>query len=379
MSRLRDSSVPPLVFANLSSFVFSDAAGSARLKEHYFDSFAARLRLSLRPLLPASDLEDSLNAARYGARRALGHTRWETEFGQIISELELLYKYRSAPLPGSTQPRKVDIFTNTGGSDITRVKEAIKRVESLTGSQARDKEYPKLAASAALIGDAQLAEDLLARIEDEETRRSTSVNVYGTLVKKSLASSDPDQAKAYAIKISDPLGRSLVVDSVARAMSKAGKSKQLIKEFYNAAVSQLQREVPTHNVARGMLILARSLLATDQESGTDAMRATVSILNRAGSNRPFSKESNVAGDLDAWVSMSSGMLKVGEVLDLSEMIGPAFQDMARRDFSEAQNLAVSFTHRGLGLMAQLSTARVLLEEAGHFKAPVKAEEKEVRK
>jgi hypothetical protein len=378
MSRLRNSSAPPLVFANLSAFVFSDVSGSTRLKEHYFDSFAARLRLSVRPFLPADDLEDSLNAARYAARRAAGLTRWETEFAQIISDLELLYKYRSSPVPRSPQTKKIDVFANTAGSDITRIREAVKRVESLMSPQARDKEYNKLAASAALLGEAQLAEDLLSKIEDEELRRITSVSVYGSLIRKALVNSEPDQAKAYAMRITDPLGRSLVVDWIARAMAKAGKTKQVIKEFYNSAVSQLQRELPTHNTARGMLILAKSLLTTDQESGTDAMRAMVSILNQGTSNRPFSKESSVPDELGNWMSMSSAMLKVSDVLDLSEMIGPAFQDLAKRDFNEAQNLALSLSHRGLSLLSQLATARVLLEEAGALKAPLSGEEKEMR-
>ncbi|HXF04466.1 MAG TPA: hypothetical protein VNM72_03515 [Blastocatellia bacterium] len=128
----------------------------------------------------------------------------------------------------------------------------------------------------------RLAEELLSRIENDELRRRASVGVYGPLVRKTLGEADWVQAKIYALKIGDPLGRTLVVDWVARAMTAANQEEQAIKELYYAALAQLQRDSRTHDLGKSFLILARSLFTMDPEGSFIAINVAVSAQPRAG-------------------------------------------------------------------------------------------------
>jgi hypothetical protein len=367
LAHLRNSSVSPLILANFGNFILRDKEVSAGLKDYYFESFAARLRRDLRPGLTMSDLEDLLNAARFAARRARGYPRWEAEFDQINSEFEALLKSLSLSAPSAAPARSIDMSSHSAAAsgDTAEIEKSASRADSLINSEARDREYAALAASAAQKADLRLAQDLLSKIEDDALRRRASVRVYSPLVRKALSEFDYAQARAFALNITDPLGRSLVADHIARAMSGANEEKQLVKEFYAAVLSHLRRDPPTQDAARGYLILARSLLSFDAEASFEAMDWAVYVLNKSETSRPFA--SGASEDISMWVRRDTPLLGVEDALDLTEMIGPAFREMSRRDFNRSQSQALGISSPGLSLLAQLGTARGALDDVKSFR------------
>jgi hypothetical protein len=213
-----------------------------------------------------------------------------------------------------------------------------------------------------LNGDLSLAEQILARIGNEELRRKTSTAVFGPFVRRAAGDGEFEQAKLYALRIGDSLGRTMVVDWVGRAIQKRSQNKAPIKEFYDAAVMLLERDERTEDVVRGLFILSLSALEIDQETAFAATRAAMNVLNRLRLIRPFSRGSDVTGNLGAWISESSDMLRPGETLDLSELIGAVFQKLAKRNLEEAMVLSLGISQPGLSSLARLGALRVSLAE-----------------
>jgi hypothetical protein len=246
--------------------------------------------------------------------------------------------------------------------DTKKISEAASQVETSVSPRNRDLEYQRLAIEAAQNADTGLAEKLLSKINDEELRRKTSIGVYSPLVRKALNENDWFQAKTFALKVTDPLGQSLMADSVARDMSKARQDKQAIKAVYDAALTNLNLESPSLVVAKGIMFLAKSLMNIEPETGFDAVNIAISALNRTDITQPFLKKSGVTGGLDPWVTQSNPMLGVDEYFDVTETIGPLFKEMSKRDIARAQTAASGLSHRGLRSLAQLGIAREMLDE-----------------
>jgi tetrahydromethanopterin S-methyltransferase subunit F len=366
LSQLRDSSVSPLYLLGFANFVFFDDKGPAQLRDYYFESVAIRIRRGVRPDVDARDVEDLINAARAAGQQAKGYPRWQAEFAQIVSDFESLLAARSLPVPGFPSPRAVEMPKAATEGDTRDIAEAAERVENIRDWKVRDKEYKKLAVSAANKADVKLAEKLVSKIEDEDARRKASIDIYSPFVRRALAESDWAAARMYALKVADPLGRSLVVDWVAQKMTGAKQDKELVKELYDAALAQLRHDSPTRDVALGFLALGRSIFAMDRERSLDAMRWAVYVLNKAGDARPSSGSPELAGELGTWVRQGS-MLRPEETLDMTEVIGPAFHEMGKRDFNEALGLASGLSDQGLSLMARVGVVRTLVEEVRNSK------------
>lgn len=370
LSQLRDSSVSPIYLLGFANFVFFDDKGSAQLRDYYFESLAIRIRRGVRPDVDARDVEDLINAARAAGQTAKGYPRWQAEFAQLVSDFESLIAARSLPVPRSTRTLMVEMPKAATEGDTKDIAEAAEKVENIRDSKVRDKEYKKLAVSAANKADVKLAEKLVSKIEDEDTRRKASIDIYSPFVRKALAESDWAAARVYALKVADPLGRSLVVDWVAQKMTGAKQDKELVKELYDDALAQLRHDSPTRDVALGFLALGRSIFTMDPEGSLDAMRWAVYVLNKAGDARPLSVGSEMGGELGTWVRQGS-MLRPEETLDMTEIIGPVFHEMGKRDLNEALGLASGLSDRGLSLLARLGVVRTLVEEVRNSKKLVR--------
>lgn len=371
LSQLRDTAVSPLYLVGFSRFVFLDDKASAQLRNQYFASVAIRLRRDIRPDVDARDVEDLINAARAGGQTAKGYPRWQAEFAQIISDFESLLAARSLPVPGSPRSLSVEMPKVAREGDTKDIAEAAERVSNIKDAKARDKEYKRLAVSAAQNADLKLAEDLMSKIEGEAARLKASIEIYSPFVRKALAESDWTAARMYALKVADPLGRSLVIDWVAQRMTGAKPNKELVKEFYDAALAQLKHDSPTRDVALAFIALAHSIFVMDREGSLDAMRWAVYVLNKAGDARPVSGGSELGGELGTWVRRQGSMLSPEETLDMTEVIGPAFHEMGKRDLAEALGLASGLSDRGLSLLARLGVLKAIAEEVRNSKKLVK--------
>jgi hypothetical protein len=114
-------------------------------------------------------------------------------------------------------------------------------------------------------------------------------------------------------------------------MVSAGQDKELIRELYTEARAQFQRDPPTQDVAKGLLILVSSEARIPSDGCFTALSEAVSVLNKTALSRPFSKESAPSGELASWVRWTTPTRRLEEILDLTERIGSAFQEAARRD------------------------------------------------
>ncbi len=367
MNRLRNSPVKPSHLLNFNSYAMRTDS-SAQLQEQFFSSLAARLRRDIRPDANANEIRSSLQTARIAMQMVTSLPHWQSEFADIVQTLESLFTARNLPLPG--HPVRVSVDTSmmnpSSVGDTQGVAEIAERMVTVKDSRTRDREYQRLAFTAASNSDARLAEELLSKIDDEETRCSTSMMIYSPLIRKELSERNWTQAQKYAAKITHPLGRTIVLDSIAQAMPKA--DKLAVKEIYDSAAAQLYREVPTEKVAKAFLFLAKSLFRADPEGSLEATKSAVYVLNKLRTNDDLSAESEARGALSTWLRLPSS-IDADEAMDLTEMILPLFKDMAKRDANSAMATAYSFSHAGLYSLAQLGIARGLMEEAGKTRKP----------
>ena len=343
IGRLRDSSASPFFLLNFQSFVLTKNT-SASLRDAYFEALAFRLRRDITNESPTREIEELLQAARAAAQMARGFARWESEFIQIIAEFERRLTTRSQAIPGPIRRIAVDfpdlIATE---SDSREVAEAALRAAAITNPKARDTEYRELAVRAAMKADVRLAEDLLSRIDDDELRRITSVAVYSPLVRRALRDANVIQASGYVLKISHSLGRSLVVDSMARSI----QNKEALKDLYDGALSRSERDPRSQSAVKAALILAKSMLTAKAARSFEALSWAVYAMNNCAETLSLIESSETPREVQIWVGLPSGMHRSEEVLETTELIGQVFRDFGWLDGRQAQAWAMALSARSI--------------------------------
>lgn len=359
IDRLRDSPITPIYLMNFYRFAMGQDR-SPELKEYFLRSLTVRLKQAIRPGTPTSELSDHLVTAQFALRLAGGYERWEEELQTIVLTIEEILRAASAPAPESPKTITISMPPDIAPGDTGDVAEGARRVENVIGSGIRDQSYRELAAKAALKGDLRLAEDILSKIDSEGTRRDANLAVYGPFVRKATSDSDWPRAREYASRILLPLGRTLALDKVAQTVPRSYHDKEFVRETYRAASRQLQREAPSEEVAKAYLVLAKSLSSIDAERGLGALSWAVYVLNKVSRNGDLTRDFRVQGELALWVRVPGPFMSHEEVIDLSELIGSVFTDLAKRDFESAQSLALDLVHQGLYSFAELGVVRGLL-------------------
>lgn len=364
ITQYASGSVSPVELLRLDRFAL-DPDRSPLLREHYFTMLAIRCAQGLRP-------DASIEALRAGsqtAQRALGIAtgpRWPVRFQEIISQYESLLSSRSAAPAQVPETKFVDMSMMSGAKagDTAEIEERSQRVQRINDPKGRDKEYSRLAASAAGNENLSLAEDLMSKIEGDESRRGTSVSVYGPLVRKELSQGgDWTKAQYYALKITHPLGRTLVLDIIGQMILRSGKAKRdEANDVYDTATAKLTHDGITEDVAKGFLVLAKSLAAIDPERSLEAVNSAVFVLNKLTKSADWLADSETSSALASWVSLPIPTVRYDEVLDLTEMIGPLFKEMARRDLKSAESTAYELSHPGLSSLAELGIVSELKKE-----------------
>lgn len=370
IDRLSSSSITPIYLLNLRRFVLTPER-STQLKQRFFEALASRLRRDISPAVPSEEVNIGLVTAQDALGLTAEYPRWQVEFEGIISGFQELLAARSAPAADARNSKTIPIpmMDDVKAGDTREIAEAIPRVERIKESRARDSKYQEMATKAASSSDLRLAEEIISKIEDEAIRRDANLSVYSPFVRKAINESDWTGAREYASKIVDPLGRTLVLDQIARGMARSNKDKQSAKDVYDLAAYRLRRESPTEDVAKAFLILAKSLSTVDPDESLYAASWAVYILNRLTRNGELMGDVKVGSALAWWVSLPT-FRHHDEVLDLTEMIGPFFREMAKRDPEVAQTVAHGFVDQGLYSIAQLGIVRALLEKAGNSKSVV---------
>lgn len=369
MSQFSSGTVSPVELLRLDRFALSPNR-SPQLREQFFLALAARCTQGLRPDAPT----EALRVGSRTAQRALSMAtapRWQAKFEEIIYQYEALLSSRSAaPTPAPrTEFVDMSMMSASKAGDTTEIEEKSQRVQSNNDPKARDKEYQRLAAAAASNENLSLAEDLMSKIEDDEARREASVTVYGPLIRKELSQGDWTNAQSYSLKISHPLGRTLILDIVAQMVLRSDKGKrEEARQIYDTALSKLQHDGATEDVAKGFLVLAKSLGTIDSEHSLEAMNWAVFVLNKLAKGADLLADSETSRALASWVSLPILTVRYDEVLDLTEMIGPLFKEMTKRDLNTAESTAYSLAHLGLSSLAQLGIVSELQKELRNSKA-----------
>jgi len=370
IDRLSTSSLTPIYLLNLNRFVLNPER-SEQLKDYFFAGLAIRLRRNLNPAVPSDELRTNLATTQDGLRMTGNYPRWQGEFEGIELAFQELLTARSIAAADVRNGKVIPIpmMDEIKPGDTQEIVEAVPRAERIKESKARDSKYQEMATKAASRSDLRLAEEIISKIEDEAIRRDANLSVYSPFVRKAINESDWAGAKEYASRILDPLGRTLVLDQIVQGISKSNKDKQPVKDVYDLAAYRLRRESPTEDVAKAYLILAKSLSNVDPEESLYSASWAVYILNRLTRNGELLGEVKVGSALAWWVRVPA-FRHHDEVLDLTEMIGPFFKEMAKRDPATAQTVAHGFVDQGLYSIAQLGIVRALLEKAGNPKSVV---------
>jgi len=363
MTQYASGSVSPVELLRLDRFAL-DPDRSPQLREQFFQSLAVRCAQGLRP-------DSSIEALRAGsltAQRALGIAtgpRWPVRFQEIVSQYESFLSSRSAAPAQAPETKFVDMsmMSATKAGDTVEIEERSQRVQRMNDAKGRDKEYQRLAASAASNENLSLAEDLMSKIEGDETRKGTSVSVYGPLIRKELSQGDWTKAQYYALRISHPLGRTLVLDIIGQMILRSGKAKrEEANEVYDTAMAKLEHDGITEDVAKGFLVLAKSLGTIDPERSLEAVNSAIFVLNKVTKSADWLADSETSSALASWVSLPIPTVRYDEVLDLTEMVGPLFKEMARRDLKSAESTAYKLSHPGLSSLAELGIVSELKKE-----------------
>jgi len=359
ISRLSSGSLTPIYLLNLQRFVMSPER-SAKLKEYFLGALASRLRRDLSVPVSSADIEASVVAAEGALRITSSYPRWRAEFADIRSGLQEMLTARSVPI-ASTASRKLIPIENTNEvkpGDTQEIVDSLPNIASMPPSQASDLRYKEMAVKAAVSGNLRLAEEVLAKIENDALRRPTTLAVYGPFVRKAIKETDLMAAREFASKIADPLGRTLVLDEVARV--KTIKDKQFVQETYGLATDKLRRDSPTEDVAKAYLILARQMSTIDPDGSLESLSWAIYILNKLTRNGELADNTRIDGALAWWVNLRSVFSFQDEALDLTELLGAIFTELARRDPNTAQMVGDGLLHQGLYSIAQLGVVRGML-------------------
>lgn len=368
IDRLRDSPITPIYLMNFYRFAMGRDR-SPDLREYFLRSLTTRLRQAISPGATSSELTEHLGTAQFALRLAAGYERWQEELRGVVFTIEELLRASSAPTPESAKTIRILMTPDVAPGDTNDLAEDALRAEKVAGSKTRDQRYRELATNAALKGDLRLAEDLLSKIDSEETRRDANLAVYGPIVRKATSDSDWPRAREYASRILLPLGRTLAFDRIAQSVPRSYHDKEFIAETYRLAARRLQRETPSEDVGKAYLVLAKSLSSLEAEQSLEALSWAVYVLNKVTRNGDLGRDFRVQAEMAFWVRIPGAFMSHEEVIDLSELIGPVFTDLAKRDPESAQSLALDLAHQGLYSFAQLGVTRGLLEESEGVSTP----------
>jgi len=363
INRLRSSSLSPIVLLNLSVFVLTPAC-SGQLKDYFFESLAIRLRRVVNSTVPPIEIYHGLVASEQATKMSANYPQWQAEFERMNSALQELMKARAVPDPraGNNNVIPISAMDEIKAGDTQEIVEGLSRVGRINDSKARDARYQEAATNASLSSNLTLAEEIMSKIEDEDIRCETNMKVYSPFARKAITESDWAGARDYASKIVDPLGRTLVLDRIARGMFQSNKDKHSVMETYGFAAYRLRQESFKENVAKAFLILAKSLYTIDPDESLGALDWAVHILNKLSRNGELLDDFKVGDAVALWVKLPTFSLH-DEVLDLTELIGPLFAEIAQRDADTAQSIANGFSDQGLYSFAQLGVVKGLLENS----------------
>jgi hypothetical protein len=289
----------------------------------------------------------------------------QPEFDSLTLAFESAFKERSLPLPGPPVTRAVDMTATTQVSTeyAQEIKDELAKAAALPDVHARDSAYQTLALKAAANGDIGRAEEIAAKISDEDVRRFISVQLYGPSVKKATGESDWALAQNLAAKIADPLTRALAFDYIAQAMLTAKASKQDVIDLYNAVLAKLYNEFVTERVVKATLVLAKSLYGIDREQGREAVRSFAYVLNKLNNKVETIEESPVEASLNTWMRQSGYGLKPDEILNLPDMVTATFEELAAHDVDAALGISLKINHRGMYALSQLAISNALLKQS----------------
>ncbi|MEW6128601.1 MAG: hypothetical protein AB1757_16295 [Acidobacteriota bacterium] len=265
------------------------------------------------------------------------------------------------PAPRKNITVDMSVLNSAAEVDTQDIRDEIPRVESMNDVQARDREYQQLATKAAYKADARLAEELMAKITDDEIRKETTLKVYSPLVRKAMDDKNWLLARAYAFKVSDPLGRTLILDTLMQRMAKAGEEKNRIREIYVATLNQLASDEPTDKVAKAFLLIARGQLAIDAELKREAINSAVSVLNGLAKKDEKFAESSIGGVIGTWIRYPEYSYRPDEVLALTDMTAQVFKELAKENPDTAYEISVGITHTGLRALSHLAISKGLME------------------
>ncbi len=362
INQMHANLVDPSVMVDLKRFILASDR-SSELKELFFQSIAAQLRLSIRPDKTPHELTGYLYTARDMLSFATArYPNWQAEFADIVSIIEAIFTERSQPVPGPPLRRIMDtsMMTEAVPGDTQEISKSLSRVDAIKDSKARDREYQRLAAKAGFSTDTPLAESIISKIENENIRRETTVMVYTPMVRKAIAESNWSYAQRLALNLQDPMGRTLLLDQIAEAMAKARENKLEVMDVYRLAIGKLQREETTQQVAKAFLILVKSLLPFDREAGVDAANSAIWVLNKIAKKDDLLEEAPLES-VSPLVSSPNLFLNSEDVLVLPELLGKLFKDLAKRNADESVMIADGLAHWGLYSLARLAISKALVE------------------
>lgn len=357
---LNNSSITPIYLLNFNRFALRPER-SIELKNYYLKSLSSAIRQSIRPdTSTVQQINSALQTAGDALSFSRGFPQWQQEFETIIISLRELLATRSASA-SRLQNIYIPMTPEIEPGDTKNIADEAATLQHNKDPNARDLRYQKLATNAALKADLRLAEEMMSQINSDDIRRAASLSVYGPYVTQAIRKSDWKRAYDFTSKILDPFGRTLALIRVAEGMSKTNEDKQAIKDVYGAALRGLQREFVTEDVARAFFILSNTLASDYPEASLDALSWAIYVSNKVVKNGDFLEDFKVKGEMAYWIRLK-GFSSHTEVLELTEIIGPVFERLAKRDLNNARSVSQSFNHLGLYAIAQLGIVRALLEK-----------------
>lgn len=359
---LSNSSITPIYLLNFNRFALKPDR-SVELKNYYFKSLSSALRQSIRPdVSTVQQLNSALETAGAALRYSREFPQWQQEFESIIFSFRELLQARSASAAQS-QTISISMTPEIAPGDTKNISDEAATLQNSRDPNARDIRYQKLATNAALKADLRLAEEMMSQINSDDIRRSATLSVYGPYVTQAIFKSDWKRAYDFTSKILDPFARTLALIRVAEGMSKSNEDKQAIKDVYGAALRSLQREFVTEDVARAFFILSNALASDYPEESLDALNWAIYVSNKVVKNGDFLEDFKVKSEIAPWIKVKTFSSHT-EAIELTEMIGPIFERLAKRDLDNARSISQGFNHLGLYSIAQLGVVRALLEKPG---------------
>ncbi|NOT63099.1 MAG: hypothetical protein HOP19_23060, partial [Acidobacteria bacterium] len=238
------------------------------------------------------------------------------------------------------------------------VQSALERAEKTQDPNERDAHFADAAFEALEDNDYEQALSIAGRIVDVELRRRAKSWINYQAAEAAREKKQWDDARRYALEVSDTDQRAFLLFGVAQALLKANDRPRAI-EMLQTAQREAEAAEDTPAKVRALIGIANTWAGFDALRGFEAIEIAVKAANQLKEPRTFDQDD--ARVVRSFESKFGSRTNTSTVPDFE--LGRSLVILARHDFERALNVAQTLTHKPAKVAALLTLNESVLKKS----------------